>query len=459
MTVLKPNAIESERELLTACFRGAGGSYDRGKIVTDVITKLSPEEFAHAHYRKIVVALMEVVKDTSIPEVEWGDVRGQIHPESQARKALADMLSSQELPPISKTWVNKHIEKINNMSKARSINAVMDQVRTKAMAGDSERAFDELVEGIFSIGRDRFQTGAKPLTEYLPDIHEEIKQRRLNDGIVGLETGLDPFDYGTGGLQKKHLYYVGGRPGSMKSVVCGQVACNVAGNGHKVLLASPEMSAEQYTMRLACRMADIDYGDYNKGQYGEQQEKVLHEAVEALTHKNIIINEGGVQSTSTLRQDIMQFQPELLVIDYSQLFDPTNPKYNEYSDVTMFSKELNSLKKDFGIAILAAIQLSRKVEERDDKRPIKSDVRSSGQIEQDADVIYMLYREKEYANKDELGIYRMEKKDDEGKKRMTEIDPNKLEWVAAKNRHMNPEDYASYTKDGQLWLYNERNVI
>lgn len=449
-----PNDVAAERELLTACFRGGSSSISKGEIVTEVITTLSPEQFAHPHYRKIMVALMEVVRDTNTSNVEWGDVRGCITQESQARKSLTQLISDQELPPISKTWVKKRVERVQNMAKARSINYVIEQVRMKALAGESDRAYDELLEGIFSIGRDKFTTGAKPLTDFLPEIHTEITERRKNDGIVGLETGLAPFDEGTGGLQRKHLYYVGGRPGSMKSVVCGQVACNVAKNGNKVVLASPEMSAEQYTMRLACRMAGIDYGDYNRGRYDEKQEALLHAAVNDLSHENIIINEGGLQSTATLRQDIMQFQPDLLVIDYSQLFDPSRPKNSEYADVTMFSKELNSLKKDFGIAILAAIQLSRKVEERDDKRPIKSDVRSSGQIEQDADVIYMLYREKEYATKDELGIYRMEKKDEEGKKRVVEIDPNKLEWVAAKNRHMNPEDYVTYTKDGELWLYN-----
>jgi replicative DNA helicase len=448
MSLSKPNDINTEREILTACFKGGTVDFDREDIVTEVITQLTPDHFEHPHYKKIHTAMSIVVQESSNTKVAWGDVRSAIDNESQARRTLTDMINDQDLPPISKTWVNRHVKKLDDLAKCRSMLGIMEDVKLQAMTGQADVSFTTLMDGVFALGRDRFTTGAQPLTNYLPAIHDEITARRLNDGVVGLVTGLTPFDEGTGGLQKKNLYYLGGRPGSMKSVVCGQVAISIANDGHKVVLASPEMSAEQYTMRVACRMAGINYRLYNRGQYNEQQEQKIHEAVDALRHENIIFNESGLQNTHSLRQDIIQYKPELLVVDYSQLFEPTRPKYSEYADVTMFSKELNTMKKDFEIPILAAVQLSRKVEERENKRPIKSDVRSSGQIEQDADVIYMLYRAREYAERDELGIWRID--DDE-------IDPDRLEWVAAKNRHDDPTDYDTFTRDGELWLYNEQS--
>lgn len=442
----KPNALSDERELITACLKGGGSSFTKEEIVTEAISELTPEHIVHPHYKKIFVAMSEVVRENGTANIEWGDVQGAIDKTSQARQTLRELINDMTIPPISGKWVERKITKLEDMYKCRMILRVQKSVNMKAMAGDATNAFDELLEGVFALGRDRFHAGAQPLSFYVDDMLGEIDRRFFNEGVVGLETGIKPLDEGCGGLQPKNLYYVGGRPGSMKSVVCGQVAYNVALQGKRVLLASPEMSAEQYGMRLACKLAGIDFNDYTKGRYNERQKENLKVAVEALRHDNIIINEGGEQGTATLRQDIIRFKPELLVVDYSQLFEPSRPKYSEYADVTMFSKELNTLKKDFKMPILAAVQLSRKVEEREDKRPIKSDIRASGQIEQDADAIFMLYREREYARQDEAGIWRIDG---------DEIDPTTLEWVSAKNRHGSRQDYMTYTREGELWIHGE----
>lgn len=440
----KPYNVESERELLAACFKDGGVSFTRDDIITTVLSECSADSWEHPYYKKIFVGLQESVRDAGSTNVEWGDVRSAIHEESQARNTLRDLVTL-ELPPITKKFVERHIKKLNQLAQCRGILRIQQAVTAKAMAGDADNAYDDLMEGVFALGRDRFHAGAQPMSHYVPGIQDEIERRWLNEGVVGLETGIAAFDEGCGGLQQKNLYYVGGRPGSMKSVVCGQVAYNVAEKGKRVLLASPEMSGEQYGMRWICKLAGVDFNDYTKGRYNEKQRDLLHEASKLLDHDNIVVNESGEQGTATLRQDLIRFQPDLLVVDYSQLFNPSRPKYSEYADVTMFSKELNSLKKDFKIPILAAVQLSRKVEERDDKRPIKSDIRASGQIEQDADCIYMLYREREYAKQDEVGVWYIEDR---------EIDPNSLEWVSAKNRHGSREDFMSHTKEGQLWIYD-----
>lgn len=445
----RPHDVDLERELIAACFTATSSVLSREDIINRVVVDTQPGTYVHPHYQKIYVALTEAVKDAGKSNVEWGDVRGYIDKESQARRTLSALISS-NIPPVTPRWLDRHITKLIDLHKCRRILQAQQQVATRALAGDAENAYNDLAESVFAIGRESYTSGAQPLTEYLPDIHVEVKERRLNDGVVGLRTGMRPIDDGLGGLQKKTLTYIGGRPGSMKSTAVGQAAYNVAEEEREVaLVASPEMSAGQYATRWACRMAGVDYNDYNRGRYDQKQEQAIHEALDMINHENIIINESGLQSIASLRQDIILFDPKLLVIDYSQLFEPSRPKYSEYADVTMFSKELNSLKKDFGIAILAAVQLSRKVEERpvEERRPIKSDVRSSGQIEQDADAIYMLYREREYATQNELGIWEIGDR---------EIDPNRVEWVSAKNRHGAQVDYDMFTRDGDIWLYDDR---
>lgn len=450
MALDKPNALDSEREILAACFKGDGSTFRREDMVKLVTAETDIDMFTHPHFRDIFYALSESVMDAGNALVEWGDVRSLIASESPARSSLKRLLDV-DLPPITEKWAKRHVKKLSDTTKCRRILEAQESVKIRALAGDAESAFDDLMEAVFTLGRDKFSSGAMALTDYLPAIHQEIADRRNNNGIVGLETGMKPIDEGLGGLQRKTLTYVGGRPGHFKSTVVAQCGVHVANNGHRVVIASPEMSAEQYTTRWACKMARVDYHKYNRGMYNEEQEWRIHEAVDALSHKNIIINESGFQSTATLRQDIIRFRPDLVIVDYSQLFEPSRPRYSEYADVTMFSKELNSLKKDFGIPVLAAVQLSRKVEERENKRPIKSDIRSSGQIEQDADAIYMMYREREYATQNELGMWMID--NGEGER---EADPDLLEWVSAKNRHGAREDYKTYTRDGDIWVYDER---
>jgi replicative DNA helicase len=205
------------------------------------------------------------------------------------------------------------------------------------------------------------------------------------------------------------------------------------------------MAAEQYIMRDACVIAGVDYDLYNKGTYTAEQEDKIQKALEHLRGKNIIINESGEQGIHTIRQDLIRYQPDVLLVDYAQLFLPSRPSYNEYKDVSMFSRELNALKKDFNIPIVAAVQLSRKVEERNPPRPIASDLRATGQLEQDADAIFMLYHAAFYAEEDDFGNFTLGGE---------AIDPTVLEFICAKNRHGKPVDTDMYVRDGDMWLYN-----
>jgi replicative DNA helicase len=450
-SIERPNAVESERELLAACLKGSGPSFSRDDVVKEVISQLDPDAFAHPHYRVIYTALQAAAHDNS-GTIEWGDVRGYISEDYPAtRQALQDLVNQVKLPPVSGKWAERNIAKVLKMYKSRRIEQAIMSVRTKALAGEGDEAYNDLVEAVFAIGRERFAQGAQPLSYYAPEVHKEIKERRNQDGVVGLRTGLKPFDEYMGGLQKKKLYYVGGRPGMRKSVVIGQIAYTVAEQGYTVLLASPEMAAEEYTMRLACKIAGMDYKLYNKGTYDDKQEKALHEIVDRLSNRNIIINEGGLQSTHTLRQDIIRFSPDVILLDYAQLFESSRQKGDDYKDLSLFSKELMQMKKDFQKPIVASVQLSRAVEQRPpkDRRPVKSDIRATGQFEQDADGIWMLYHEREYATQDESGLWWLDGK---------EVDPTTVEFVCAKNRMGEREDCMTYVKPGEMWLYNEPAV-
>ncbi len=448
MALQTPNALNSERELLAACFSGTGATLDPQDVINMLTPKLTPDDFEHPHYQKIYTALQAARAEAGFDRVEVGDVFGFIHPESVARETLLNVINDTNLPNISKRWVERHVEKLNECNKARKIRASIREIELKAAAGNGTEAFDTMMDMVFALGRDRYNEGAQPLTHYLSDIHEEVRRRRNQQGIVGIETGMRPFDEICGGVQKESLYYLGGRPGSRKSVVIAQVAYKAAEQGLKALLASPEMSASKYATRLACHIVGMDYNKYNKGVYDDREEQAIHEALDRLHHKNLIINQDGGQTTNTLREDLINTKPDLLLLDYAQLFQPSRARFDDYKDLSLLSKELMAMKKQFHIPIVAAVQLTRAAE---GERPNMSHIRSTGQFEQDADVIWMLHNEaSQYVRDPATGLYT----DDKGKD--VNVDPNKIDWICAKNRDGEMVDTVMYVQPGHMWLQNER---
>ena len=454
-TIPTPNETESERELLAAAFKGGGPTFDQEEVIKELIGNLMPEHFAHPHYNKIYVALQEAVMDAGKGEVNWGDVRQRIPQESVAREALKALVTDPSIPPVNERFVETRVNKLSNAYRSRELKRLTFEVGSLAEQGYSKQAYDLLSDGLISLAEDRFSGGAHYINEYIPEILSEIDTRRTAPGgIVGLRTNMKPIDLVWKGLEPKKLYFIGARPGHGKSVAIGQVVYNVSQiyKDKRILLASTEMDASQYVTRLACSIVGLDYDKFSGGEYDEATAEMLKDIVQALDDARIIVNESGGQDTHSLRQDLIRFQPDLLLIDYAQEFYPTKPSYNEYKDVSMFVRELNALKKQFKVSILCALQLSREVEKRDNKRPVASDLRGSGWLEQAADGIFMLYPEKKYAASKDQYDSRTVYYDEDG----NVLDSQMVEWVCAKSRQGNPKDVPMFWPDGSMMMYNER---
>lgn len=454
-TLQTPNEIEAERELLAAAFKGGGPTFNQEEVIKELIGSTVPEHWAHPHYNKIYVALQEAVMDAGKGVVDWGDVRMRIPKESVARDVLKSLVTDPNIPPVTDRFVKQRVDKLDNAYRSRELKNLSHEVASLAEGGYSQQAYNLLSDGLIALAEDRFAGGAHYINEFIPDIIKEIEQRRLAPGgIVGLRTDLKPIDLVWKGLEPKKLYFVGARPGHGKSIVIGQVCYNLSQNypEKRILLASTEMDAGQYVTRLAASIVGLDYDKFSGGDYDEETARKLQNVVQALEDNRIIVNESGGQDTHSLRQDLIRYRPDVLLIDYAQEFYPTRPKYNEYQDVTMFIRELNAMKKQFGVSILTALQLSRKVEERDDKRPIASDLRASGWLEQVADGIFMLYNAKKYAASKVQYDKHTSYYDEDG----NEIDNQLVEWVCAKSRQGAPKDVPMFWPDGAMMMYNER---
>lgn len=443
----EPHDVNTERELLQSCFQTQKNKLGTEEVIKYVIGSAENHYFAHPHHEKIYMGIVEAVRDMGVGNVSWSDVRDYIHEESSARKTLRDIASSGAEAQVNEKRLDKLLKRLQEYAKARAMNELVESAKKKMLSGQGNSAYDMLVSGLYDIGREDNMRGGQFVESYADDILTEIDERRNNNGVVGLRTGLNPLDYGFMGLQKKQFILVGARPGNYKSASLGQACMHIAEQGYRALLATPEMATEQYVMRVACGAAGISYDDYNAGNYDEKGAQRLKDVVNQIRQRNIVVNESGYQNTDDIRADLIRFQPDVLFVDYLQLVEPSKPTGNEYRDVSKVANELNMLKKDFNIPVVAAVQLSRAVEQRDNKRPIPSDLRSSGQIEQAADGIYFLYYAKSYAEQDEVGGYWI---GDE------QIDPYKLEWVCGKNRHGKPQDFDTWIGENDMVIRNER---
>jgi len=219
-------------------------------------------------------------------------------------------------------------------------------------------------------------------------------------GLTGLPCGFIDLDSLMGGLQKSDLIIVAGRPAMGKSALAGNIAFNIASNDYSVGFFSLEMSREQVSTRLLSDLASVPSSRLRRGEITEQDfARVSEEAVRTQDIPLYIEDSGGLTITQLIaraRRLKRQRGLDLLIVDYLQLLFGSQRQGNRVQEVTEITTKLKALAKELDVPVIALSQLSRQVEARDDKRPILADLRESGSIEQDADVVMFVYREEYY---------------------------------------------------------------
>ncbi len=277
---------------------------------------------------------------------------------------------------------------------------------------DAERRLYELAE----IGR--YDGGFLRFSEALKDAVDLASRAYQRDGhLSGLATGLTDLDHLMGGLQQSDLVIVAGRPGMGKTALATNIAYNIAVDyrgtpradgsiksvsGGIVGFFSLEMSAEQLATRILSEQTEIPSSRIRRGEISESDFSKLAAAAQTMQSIPLFIDEtGGIsiaQLAARARRLKRQRGLDVMVVDYLQLLSGSSRRAQEgrVQEVTEITTGLKALAKELGVPILALSQLSRQVEARDDKRPQLSDLRESGSIEQDADVVIFVYREEYY---------------------------------------------------------------
>jgi replicative DNA helicase len=295
-------------------------------------------------------------------------------------------------------------------STMRRLIHAASQVMTMALDGEDEPELilDEAERLILSIAEDRIKQGFTPLSEVVEGQLKYIEEIAGRDQLItGIATGFTDLDYMTSGLQRGDLIIVAARPSMGKTAFCLNVAQNAAmrqqHHGEKAVVGffSLEMSKEQLVNRLLCSQARIDAHRLRSGMLSKDDWRRLALAVGELSDVKIFLDDTPGMSVLEMRAKARRLRNEqkaldLIVIDYMQLMSGRGRIESRQQEVSQISRELKMLAKELNVPLIALSQLSRAPEARTGSRPQLSDLRESGSIEQDADVVMFIYREEYY---------------------------------------------------------------
>lgn len=330
--------------------------------------------------------------------------------------------SSEKIESMCKILIEKHM--------AREIIRHSLNIASKGY-DETVDIFDLLNEaeaGLFKISEYKYKKNFLSLSDLIPVITSNIEKVKQSQ-VSGISTGYDALNILTGGFQKSDLIIIAARPGVGKTAFGISLAYNISKSSQKAVgFFSLEMKAEQIVLRLLSQASKIDVSELRKGRYSKEQESNLIKSLRALASLRIYIDDTPAISLHELRAKarrmILEKQVEIIFVDYLQLMQgPSNAESRE-REISFISRGLKALAKELDIPIIALAQLNRQVEIRQTKRPMLSDLRESGAIEQDADIVCFLHRPDFY------------KKDTNGAEKTDEpTDVKVVEVIIAKQRN------------------------
>ena len=452
-----PNNIEAEQSVI-------GSILVSNDIFDDISSIINYTKFYDPVHQKIYLAIENLISkgmlanpitlknyfenDKTLIELEGHEYLVKITKFSTSlrqtieyAKIIYDMHVRRELIKISETTIDNASNKNIDLPGEKIIE-------------DSEKLLFDLAErGSFRKSFVKFDIALNQTIEMASKAFKNI------EGIVGVPTGLTDLDDRLGGLHNQDLVIIGGRPSMGKTALATNIAFHAAKNiqdkGLKSSVAffSLEMSSEQLSTRILSEQSRIKSNDIRRGKISEEQFDKFIETSKNISELPLYIDETPAISIAAIsnraRRIKRLFGCELVVVDYIQLMRATNIR-NEgrVQEISEITQGLKAIAKELNVPVLAVSQLSRAVEQRDDKKPQLSDLRESGSIEQDADVVMFVYREAYYLERKEPRPATVEHAEWQAK--MNEIS-NLAEIMIGKQRHgptgnINVEFEAMFTK-------------
>ncbi|MBR3227736.1 MAG: replicative DNA helicase [Erysipelotrichaceae bacterium] len=309
---------------------------------------------------------------------------------------------------IANVNTKEYIRIIKNKSISRQIIAAGEKIATEGYDGKS--SIDELLESaekrILDITRSRTDADFKEGTQIFDDAIKKIEAiEAAGTTITGVRSRFTKLDEMTAGFQRGDLILLAARPSMGKSAMALNIAINSAMvTQGACAIFSLEMPAEQLAMRMFSAKAKVDGQKLRKGQLNDSDWSKINEAAQELKHQKFFIDDTPGLKVSDMYAKCRKLKNDhglyLVIVDYIQLIQATGKSESRQQEVSDISRKLKAMARELDVPVIALSQLSRSVESRQDKRPMLSDLRESGALEQDADIVIFLYRE-EYYNREE----------------------------------------------------------
>jgi replicative DNA helicase len=265
-----------------------------------------------------------------------------------------------------------------------------------------DTVMDDSEKAVFNISERRSTRDLMPIRTVLSDYFDRIEElSQRDDALVGVPTGFFDIDKMLGGLQPSDLLIIAGRPGMGKTGFLLSAVKNAALTHKKhVAVFSLEMSNEQLVQRLIAQETGIDSTRLRSGKLDPNEWMLFTQAIEVLTDTHIFLDDTPALTPLQLRTKCrrlhLEYNLDLIVVDYLQLMTGDIHNNNRVQEVSDISRNMKILARELNVPVLAAAQLSRAVEQRSDKRPVLSDLRESGSLEQDSDIVMFIYRPEVY---------------------------------------------------------------
>ena len=401
-----PQSIEAEQSVLGGLLLD-NSAWDRaGDLLTD-------SDFYRFEHRLIYAAIGNMVNATKPADVITVYEQLQSLGKAEDCGGLAYLNALAQSVP-SAANMRRYAEIVRERAILRKLIAVSDEIATTAFNPQGRAVtliLDEAESKIFKIGEEgsRQRQGFQGIDKLMVTLLDRVNELYENgaEEVTGVRTGFYDLDRMTAGLQKGDLIVLAARPSMGKTAFALNIAEHVAvQEGLPVLVFSMEMGASQLALRLVGSLGRIDQQHLRTGRLADDEWTRLAESVDKLKQAQVFIDETPALNSAELRARARRMARQfggtlgLIVIDYLQLMSGnSSSEENRATEIGEISRGLKALAKELQCPVIALSQLNRSVESRNDKRPMMSDLRESGAIEQDADVIMFIYRD-EYYNKD-----------------------------------------------------------
>jgi replicative DNA helicase len=391
-----PNNLEAERSILGAILLD-------DKAIYTVLETLKAEDFYLESHRRIFGKMTALTSNARAIDIVTLKDELQRSEELESAGGPAYLASLTDGLPRAVN-IEHYARIVKEKATLRRLIQVSNEIMMRSYQSEesAEEILSAVEKAIFEIASQQFRTGFAPIDPLVSAVYKQIEEIANRKTLVtGVETGFQELDKMTSGFQPADLIIVAARPSLGKTSLCLNIAQHVAIRKQQVVgIFSLEMSKEQLVKRLLCSEAEIDAQKVNAGYLNKEDWARLGRAAGTLSQTRIFVDDSASISITEMRSKARRLRQEhgldLMIVDYLQLMTGSTQRYeNRTQEISQISRGLKAIAKELHVPVVAISQLSRAVEarHRGDHRPQLSDLRESGSIEQDADVVLFIYRE------------------------------------------------------------------